>query len=745
MTQQTSLVWRTADISNTVDLNLLNATTIGSSPIVRQDNVSLLHNSRDHCDNVYAVGHTTDSEESNAKATLFKLGSNGRSLWNTKFSHSTEGEYLNGSNYARMSVVDSCGNVYVAGETLDQTKTENIVDLPTQKLFITKYSPNGCRLWSQIIWSNNNPDNPNSSHHHNFVKMLIIKNQLFVVCSAQLDDQYDVSENTQFVEDQLYVTHYLNNNNSQVSNLIQLKRSNIDGVIYQQVSYIVKLTDLDKTKPIVSAKQIFVTLGDIDNYNLLAMDATANHNQMYDCHENEHEDKYVYVSGVLHTEYSADPDLSDQQYNSFLKKYDRSNLADIDQYVTDIYNCNRVDVLAGKKVWNIIYYTEEEVNKVRIIRLDQDTLTEDTNQIQISPDNLVSDIYPLNNDQKQSILDKFDNLYLTTVTQGVNKNTVLTVYRYTMLDTQASAKTINILYEPSIEDENAVFVAPNLQLLLNKCNYLQLVASTNYSSCSSNTPKPIAPIVFTYDTFNTLNLVNDYTYKTLVSGQSIESNSMNSILTKCGDVVVVGLTFVKDNMPFQISSFLFRVDYTGDNKCYEADEKSSCTDSTSKSDCESESKSESKCDSESKSESKYDSQSDTESKNPDDSYCSDDTSSDCEEPGFIDRIIWVFVRSISLATLPMHIFKFLMLSIACVSRIIFNCPGDSRRKHKNKRKHKKSHEKKYKTITTKHKHHDKHHNEHDFDEKCEDIKTDDLSIGPDTDSELDNSKDCKKC
>jgi hypothetical protein len=281
-------------------------------------------------------------------------------VWTTKFNHKTT-DKTKGFNKPYMVVTDNCGNVYVAGTTSDESSSELIVGLPTQKVFVTKFDANGVRQWSKILWTNNNQNAQNSSiHEHNFVKLLISNNELFVLCNGTLDEQRNVSMNA---ESQMYVTHYTDNNNSTVTESIKLKRVLNGTDIWRGVSYIAKISNINDLNPLVLVKQISLDENTVINYNVLSTDATIGLESDNNCHHNKQ--PILFVSGRSYVEKGSDTDPNNNndigsRNHPWVKLFDKYDLSDEKQRLLDITDVGAVRVLSvsivvGKKAWMIIY------------------------------------------------------------------------------------------------------------------------------------------------------------------------------------------------------------------------------------------------------------------------------------------------------------------------------------------------------------------------------------------------------
>ena len=103
----------------------------------------------DEAGNVYLAGWSDGvlpgvSSSGKADALLFKYGPNGEELWQRRFG-SEDGDVASGV------AVDGIGNVYVVGRSDGALRDQENTGLTD--VFISKYDPDGRRLWTQQFGS----------------------------------------------------------------------------------------------------------------------------------------------------------------------------------------------------------------------------------------------------------------------------------------------------------------------------------------------------------------------------------------------------------------------------------------------------------------------------------------------------------------------------------------------------------------------------------------------------------------
>nr|WP_228042032.1 S8 family serine peptidase [Tychonema sp. LEGE 07196] len=100
----------------------------------------------DAANNVYIVGYTNSSSDSDRDAYIYKYDSNGNEIWQKVFS--SQDTFADLADYATGVGSDNAGNIYVAGNTwgsFDPTKAWS--NVPHQDAFIAKYDTNGNQVW----------------------------------------------------------------------------------------------------------------------------------------------------------------------------------------------------------------------------------------------------------------------------------------------------------------------------------------------------------------------------------------------------------------------------------------------------------------------------------------------------------------------------------------------------------------------------------------------------------------------
>ncbi|MEZ2229928.1 MAG: S8 family serine peptidase, partial [Microcoleus sp.] len=107
----------------------------------------------DAANNVYIVGYTNTSSDSDRDAYIYKYDSNGTEIWQKVFS--SQDTFADLADYATGVGIDNAGNLYVAGNTFgsfDPTKAWPSV--PNQNAFIAKYDSNGNQVWVKDFGTN---------------------------------------------------------------------------------------------------------------------------------------------------------------------------------------------------------------------------------------------------------------------------------------------------------------------------------------------------------------------------------------------------------------------------------------------------------------------------------------------------------------------------------------------------------------------------------------------------------------